>query len=277
MQQRPYRTALTTVLSGLSLCSVASAEILCPASYQVDVEASPGANGTVGPGTENKYRSEVTAQLTKNKAICSVRLPKTPRFTVTYAGVQLLGNDATTYFSHPWQEVGDPISRLLDDEPRRATATQVTTATVVTGGGYRESPSRGLRVVFDCAQQPPVKVTTSAGTWHTTTAAAVPVDVTLEEAPSLRGTPRRFDISCHYAYPAVVSVEFPRQRTVDNRDVSTNLDKTGFYRVYDLNAALWKQVCARDCGEDLFVSPRRVEGLDAHIERCIQSCTERGW
>lgn len=277
MQQRPFQTGVLLVLCGFASTTAAQAEISCPTSYRLEVAASPAANTTVGPGPENKHRSNVTAQLTSSKAICSVRPPKELRFTVVHTAVQLPGNESTKYFSHPWEESRGLISKLIEGKPKKASPTQVTTASVLTHGAYPGAPVNGLEVVFDCATQPAVQVRTSSGTWQATSASAIPVDVTLAEAPSLRGSPRLFDVTCHYEYPAPVSVDFPRQTRSDNRDISTNLNKTGFYRVYDMNAELWKKVCARDCSDNLTVVSGRTEGLGEHIQQCTKSCIQRGW
>ena len=61
-------------------------------------------------------------------------------------------------------------------------------------------------------------------------------DVSAVEVQNLPGQPRRFDVTCWYAFPSTVTVDFPRQTRPDNRDIGVNMAGDGFYRVYDFRS-----------------------------------------
>ncbi len=276
MQSRISLVAFSSLIVALTAGTAAHAELLCPTRYQLDVPKAPQAATTVGPGKDNRLKSGVLALLTKSKATCTVRPPSGEQFAVIHEAVALLGGARTHYLDVPWEEVWAPSLQVTQRRAKRATATQVTTASSVVSDELTGVSASGLNVVFDCASQPAVAVRVSATGWSSTTSLAVPVDVSLREIPS-SGSFRLFDVTCHYRYPAVVGVDLPRRAPVDERVVTTNLTKVGFYGASDMSAAIREKLCARDCSET-FMSPlRRSESLGLPFEQCRASCVEGGF
>jgi hypothetical protein len=84
------------------------------------------------------------------------------------------------------------------------------------------------------------------------------------------------DFYCSWK-PLGVAVDFPRLFG-DTRDVSTNLNKTGFYRNYHMDADLWQSVCLRDCTEkNTCTGGTACWGLGEAIGACIDRCVADGW
>lgn len=260
--------------------AVSRAEIFCPTRYFIDVVAAPQQNIIVGPGSDSFY-SKVTSKLTSTKAVCSVTPPANAKipFTYPYQKFSNVADDGIRYYDFAWKEITDIISGIFD-EPKKSTSTQVTYATTHYAGGT--VPQQGMKYVFDCNLLPKLRFrVSSADGWHSTEVETAATDVIISEVESVRGKPRRFDVTCYYPYPKTVSVDFPRQTRPDNRDISTNLPKTGFYRVYDMNATLWGQVCHRDCEENLTL-PSGTGAIDgasynAAVNSCTNACKARGW
>jgi len=273
MQQRPWGTLASLCASCLFFATGAQAEVLCPTSFRLD--APGGTSVTVGP--TGQYKSAVTAQLTATQEVCSVVPSNAPRIQIVHKAVKLPGNDTTKYFDHVWEEISDPLTKLIDGKPKKAAPTQVTTAAVLTHGAYPGAPATGLKVVFECAANPPLTVNVSAPNWTSSNAQIKGVDVSIKEVASLRGTPRLFDVTCVYEYPQVVYVSFPRQTRADNRDISVNLNKTGFYRVYDMNKSIWGNICEQTCRDSVSQYRGSAEGLGAYITQCRNTCVNKGW
>lgn len=55
---------------------------------------------------------------------------------------------------------------------------------------------------------------------------------------------------CVYITPANTAVYFPRQKRADNRDLTTNLNRTGFIRQWGMTEYKCNQICDRDCREE---------------------------
>jgi hypothetical protein len=108
-------------------------------------------------------------------------------------------------------------------------------------------------------------------------------DVSAVEVQNVAGQPRRFDVTCWYAFPKTVRVDFPRQTRPDNRDIGVNLAGDGFYRVYDMNRSIWGQMCRRDCeATEQFIGPGSGGDFtggdyENRVNMCISSCVSRGW
>jgi len=79
--------------------------------------------------------------------------------------------------------------------------------------------------------------------------------------------------------PDDAAVDFPRQFREDNRDISVNLNRTGFYRVYHMHDALWEDVCVMQCSEGRTCAPGPYGciGLGEAIAECVDDCVDRGW
>lgn len=269
----------------------ASADILCPTNYYIDVLEAPYWNLVVGPDASSgsgytAYPSDVRSNLTSTKSQCTSSTPHDQiRIARAFTNVTFSNSadDGRKYFDYDWtdtdhcngfEEFIGTCSEL--SEWYSVTDTQVSYR--VKGNG---TTTGGREViVFDCADNSrDVNLEVSSGTWHSVNYRRKAVDVEISEVQSSRGQPRRFNVTCYYEYPKRVKVDFPRQTRADNRDISTNLNKTGFYRVYHMNNNLWRQVCTRDCNESIghISSFSRTDGLGDWIQQCVNGCVAKGW
>lgn len=88
---------------------------------------------------------------------------------------------------------------------------------------------------------------------------------------------------CSANLPPVIKIDFPRQTRPDNRDISVNFEKNGFYRVYDMFNERWAKLCRADCTENIYDGLQGYrygvssEYLNDQIQNCTDYCVNKGW
>lgn len=268
----------------------AQAEIMCPTSLYIDVPANPDWNLVVGPDAAHgsgytAYPSKIISKLSKNKSICKAPAPTYRSVPIVHKNITLSSgkDDGVKYLDHDPTDDYDCSgwNGVPCDEYPAYVPTQI--ISIRPNTRIREDNLYIER--FDCADQSRVRMEVSSGAWHDVVYSVPATDVSMVEVASNRGQPRRFDVTCHYAFPKTVGVNFPRQFGEGNRDISVNLKKTGFYRVYDMNNNLWGKVCNQRCGETVQCSGcgtgdaygSAADAYANNLQQCKDKCVGGGW